>query len=88
MSQLRKQLVIQIGIFNFFFRSHNGTSTRPPVCQSRFHGLQARFDQPAREHFPLEDGGLHKQGGGSLVRRKEMRLRIQGKTLLLIPNKS
>ena len=45
----------------------------------RFHRLQARSAQPAREHRSAQDGGLRQQGRSQLVHRQEMRLRLQGR---------
>jgi hypothetical protein len=54
----------------------NGTTTGSLVRQSCVHRVQTRPDEPTREHGSPPDGGLRQEGGGNLVRRQEVRVRL------------
>merc|ERR1712071_120077 len=56
------------------------------VRESRVHRLQARTEEPAREHLSPPDGGLRQQGCCQLLHRQEVRVRVQGEEQDSVPN--
>merc|ERR1712243_360790 len=51
------------------------------LCQGHLHWLQARSTQPARKHSAPHHRGLQFQGQCLVLRRKEVRLRLQGQAV-------